>query len=173
MNSPAIYTKTFCVFTGILFLVVFKHTGVSAQTDGMPTLSLVIEQHSSDDNSPYYSYSVFDKNVLVQEERLKNFLGRYTVKSNSYHIILSKDQTEILREILLDVFEQCPDSIYSSALPVENGKSWEFSMDVEGTQRKIFVSNTYVPQLDVLLKFINTRLEKEMRFICFDTPKRR
>lgn len=170
MRFPAIFKKASYVCIGFFVLIILKSTGVSAQTDGMPSLSLVIEQHSSDDHSPYYSYSVFDKNVLIQEERLKNFLGRYHIKSNSYHVILSKDQTETLRDILLDVFDQCTDSIYTSLLPVKEGTSWEFSIAVEGIKRRIIVNNTFVPQLDILLKFINTRLAREMRFICFETP---
>lgn len=165
-RSVKLCLKLIYIFTACLLL----SFGVSAQTDGMPSLSLVIEQHSSDDNSPYYSYSVFDKNVLIQEEQLKNFLGRYHLKSNSYHVILSKEQTETLRDILLDVFDQCTDSIYTPLLPVKEGTSWEFSIAVEGIKRRIIVNNTFVPQLDVLLKFINTRLAREMRFICFETP---
>lgn len=152
----------------ISLLCIFKTTDCLAQTDGVPQLAIVIEQHAQSKNQAYYSYSVFDKNVVVQQERLRSFLGKYRLASNSYHVMLSQEQLDYLRELLLDIIERCPDSVYADVSKENTSNVLEFSLSLEGKQRRILVNNRYVPELDSVLQFINNRLKRDLRFICFE-----
>ncbi len=156
-------------FKAILFVLLFIcYSECYAQTDGVPQLAIVIEQHAQSKNQAYYSYSVFDKNVVIQEERLRSFLGKYRLASNSYHIMLSQEQLDYLRELLLDIIERCPDSVYADVSKENTSNVLEFSLSLEGKQRRILVNNRYVPELDSVLQFINNRLKRDLRFICFE-----
>lgn len=166
--SRFIYCKSIVSLFCILSFCIFKTISCFAQADGVPKLAVVIEQHAQSKNQAYYSYSVFDKNVVIQEERLRSFLGRYKLANNSYHVMLSQEQLDYLRELLLDILENCPDSIYTDISGNESSNVLEFSISLEGKQRRILVNNRYVPELDTVLQFINNRLKRDLRFICFE-----
>jgi hypothetical protein len=148
-----------------IFVLLIIPNILSGQNKDNSPFKLTITQDMYPGPNPQFTYMISrNRLTIIKTQKIFNYTVK--IREDLYSRRFNKTQRDSLSMIINKIDFPKLDNIYRAA--AMDGICWTFNFKTTNESKTVILSNYYLPELELLIDFLNNKIPKSSRYISFD-----